>query len=205
MFQRFAWVLSFFLALSCAQASAVTIGVGGNLSTPEVINTSDTTFSVTVSVNATGTVGLNTGGFALRFDTDFLELLSVTPAAIPAGIAGPGADFVNPGVNNGVQVADGIGFFSFVPPFTATEFDVATLSFEVVSGVSGTTTVDILASAEDAFQFVNGFLGVTLPADLPTFAQINFTAEPIPLPATVWMMLGVIVLGGLIRSRKAAA
>lgn len=205
MFIRAIAVAAVALALTSAQslAATVTIGVGpgDGSNTPAAVSDSITVLAsqnvIDFTVRVTSTVAIRGGIISVLANP-----VSSTFNAVAVGLQANPTDLDS---NPPVPSPDFAAFSQAGPGQPAGTFDLFRFTLTLIgTPQDGDTTV--LDFGDPANFPVLAFTGVgvagQLAANFPTLT-INFTVEPIPLPASAWMMIGALALGGLLARKRA--
>ena len=175
---------------SSAVTAPVTIGVDGQPAVPITVNVpqGDTSLVLQVFTNS-GTTIVSAGSFQLNFDSSVLTLTNA---------------IIDPGGTLGLFPIFELNPFVFLDTTAPVGFDglvqVAELEFTIDDPTPPGLETNILAAA-GPFPFLAPGGQSPLSALFPS-ATLNFTAEPIPLPASAWMMLGALALGGVLARKR---
>ena len=174
------------LGLTAGQSMAATVGL-------TEVNPIDTNGAPTIDLQLVGTdfaaPGVDGGNFTFSWDPAVLQYTATDADAIVSdGNAASGVvDFV---------------FTTYTPSGGLfPNFDIATISFNVIGAVGSSTSITFADS---------DFGGFVSPGAVPvavTYVNglVNVTASAVPVPAAVWLFgTGLLGLAGLAKRKKAA-
>ncbi len=181
------------LGLTAGQSMAATVGL-------TEVNPIDTNGAPTIDLQLVGTdfaaPGVDGGNFTFSWDPAVLQYTATTVASPPWD-----ADAIVSDGNAASGVVDFV-FTTYTPSGGLfPNFDIATISFNVIGAVGSSTSITFADSA---------FGGFVSPGAVPvavTYVNglVNVTASAVPVPAAVWLFgTGLLGLAGLAKRKKAA-
>lgn len=182
------------LGLTAGQSMAATVGL-------VEVNPIETNGAATLDLQLVGTdfasPGVDGGAFTFSWDPSILQYTATTVASPPWDPGG----FVND-ANAASGVVDYV-FTTYTPGGGLfPNFDIATISFNVIGAVGTSTAITFADSA---------FGGFVAPGSVPVAvtyvdALVSVTASAVPVPAAVWLFgTGLLGLAGVARRNKQAA